>query len=308
MTTNTAESVNTNLSADQSGADQQNPLVNFDTSEADGILGGTLDVPSAPVEQQTTPPAQDQSKGLQLTPDQINQIRTQLQQGQQPVVQEQQQEAGPSYSDTYTAANAKFKEQTGLDFGAAIDEYMMATVGMPLKQTIETVQGMSDYINQRQSVDQIEIATQELRTAWGNNYDAYMQLAREEYDKLPQSTAKQFNLKKSLNSAQGAKFLLLQALYNRGGNVGVASTSNYNPFASPSPVSAVTNGNQPQLRMSQILAMNDAQYQSPEVQRALSMGAGRGYIDDINVASGINPMNQNSSLGSPVNPSQVMLG
>lgn len=317
----TQQSVNTNVPADpQQSTGQQNPLpklnFNFDTSEADAILGGieTQQTPPQVQQQQQQQPAQQQTQQqVQLTPDQISSLRQQLQVQQQVPNQQQSQTSTDTtdltYSDSYINANSKFKEQTGLDFGAAIDEYMVATVGMPLKETIQTVQDMSAYINQRQQTDVIEQATTELRTDWGNNYDAYMKIARDEYDKLPQQTAQQYQFKQSLNNAQGAKLLLAQALQNQGANTAVARTPvQYNPFNAPSPAATVANGHQPQLRMSEILSMNDQQYNSAQVQQALALGAGKGYIDDVTGVTAQTVPIQGSQQGTFVNPSQMMLG
>lgn len=276
------QTVNQNTAATDS---IDNPLSNFDTSEADAVLAG-IPVESAAQtvkqslagETQTEQPPQQ----IQFTPEQIEVLRQQLNVNQatdplqQPV--DSQQAIVPNYSEAYTAANGKFKESTGLEFGQAIDEYMVATVGTNLKDTIGLVQSMSQYISERQGHDAIEQSTNELRGVWGNNFDANMQLARAEFDKLPEQTQEQKAFKKSLNNSQGAQLLLARALQN-GQNTAVARTPvQYNPFSSQSPQNAlVTNGNQPQLRMSEILQMTDAQYRSEEVQQKLRLGV----IDDI---------------------------
>lgn len=278
--TKTQETVNQNTAA------QDDPLVNFDTSEADAVLSGLpTDSPAQSVPQnmpgeQTQQPEQKQ---LQFTPEQIASIRQQLGVTAQPNLQQpvdDQQATVPQYTEQYTQANSKFKDSTGLEFGQAIDEYMTAVVGTNLKDTIELVQSMSSYIKQRQSHDVIEQATNELRGEWGNNFDANMQLARAEFDKLPEKTTQQKQFKQSLNNSAGAKLLLAQALQNPSNNAVARTAVQYNPFSSQSPQNAlVTNGNQPQLRMSDVMKMSDAQYNSLEVQQKLQLGV----VDDIGI-------------------------
>ena len=312
---NPNQSVNTNVAADQQ---TQQTRLNFDTSEADAVLGGA-DVPTVAetvpqqAEQQQVP-QQTQQQQVQFTPEQIAQIRQELAARQQIPQQTQQQvpqqptEQVINYSDNYVTANAKFKEQTGLDFGQAIDEYMQAVVGMPLKETIQTVQDMSSYINKRQELDQVQIVSEQLRSEWGNNYDSFLKIASAEFDKLPQQTPQQLAFKKSfINNPEGAKFLLQRALQSQGTNtVAARAPVQYNPYNAPSPMSAVTNGNQPQLRMSEILSMTDAQYGSPQVQRALDQGPNVGYIDDVGLSAAYQVPQQ--QYGAIAQPSQMMLG
>lgn len=303
-----AESVNTNLSGNQQGADKLDLNINFDTSEADSILGGVDVIPSPQQQvQQSEQPQQTQQQQTQFTPEQINTLRQQLQ-AQPQTPQETQQPEGIVYSDNFINANTKFKEQTGLDFGAAIDEYMKSTVGMPLKETIEVVQSMSEYINQRQQIDVIEQANNELKSEWGQNYQTYIDIARAEYDKLPQETQQQVQFKQSLNNAQGAKLLLAKALQNQGTGTAMARMPvQYNPLNTPSPTSTVTHGQQPQLRLSEILQMTDAQYAANNVDYYLSLGAGKGYIDDVNSPQQMTPL-QGVVNGRTIQPSQMMLG
>lgn len=263
-------------------AEAPDPLANFDTSEADSVLSGLpSESPAETITQETQEqPAQQQEQ--KFTPEQVESIRSQLalnKQLEQP--KDDQQAVVPTYTEQFTQANTKFKESTGLEFGQAIDEYMVSTVGTNLKDTIELVQSMSSYISERQGHDAIEASTAELRGTWGNNFDANMQLARAEFDKLPEQTPQQKAFKSSLNNSAGANLLLAQALQNSGQNTAVARTPvQYNPFSSQSPQNTVvTNGNQPQLRMSEIMKMSDAQYGSVEVQQRLQLGV----LDDIGV-------------------------
>lgn len=315
---NPNQSVNTNVAADQQAQQTQETRLNFDTSEADALLGGA-DVPTVAetvpqqTQQQQVPQQTQQQQQVQFTPEQIAQIRQQLGVQQQvpqqtQVLQQQPTEQAINYSDNYVAANAKFKEQTGLDFGQAIDEYMQAVVGMPLKETIQTVQDMSSYINKRQELDQVQIVSEQLRSEWGNNYDSFLKIASAEFDKLPQQTPQQLAFKKSfINNPEGAKFLLDRALQSQGTNtVAARAPVQYNPYNAPSPMSAVTNGNQPQLRMSEILSMTDAQYGSPQVQRALDQGPNVGYIDDVGLSAAYQVPQQ--QYGTIAQPSQMMLG
>lgn len=261
--------------ADSVQPNTQTTVPLFDTSEADAILSGVDPTPDSTVveaspttaEQQTEQQSQQQNQ-LSVTEQIRQELKTQL------GIKEESNTDGVEYSQDYITANEKFKDSTGLDFGAAIDQYMQAQVGMGLKDTIETVQQMSSYINQRQTLDAIDQQKIELQSEWGSNFDTYFQLAQDQYSKLSD------DLKSKVDAlgAEGARMLLAKSLSTGIPNKGVASTPLSQLKSMTSPQRTVTVGQQPMLRHSEIVKMPKDQYYSREVQEALMTG---NYIKDI---------------------------
>lgn len=266
--------VNANLAASQASAVETVPS-SFDTSEADNILSGLEPGTVAPtvVPQQVTEPVtsqETQQAAPTLTTEQLEALRAQL----APTTTEESPKSEYTFSDDYVSADAKFKETTGLDLGTAIDKYMQGRFGVSLEDAVQSVQYTSTYVQQRQGLDQVDQATSQLKATWGNNYDVYINLAKEEYAKLPEG-----DLKKSLDNAQGAQLLLDRALLNKNNPTGLARspvTPSANNFGTAP--KNVTVGQQPTLRSSQLLNMSDAEFYSPDIQNAIMSGL---VFDDI---------------------------
>lgn len=255
-------------------SDQQSTVL-FDTSEADAILGGATPNESTPVDQIGIIPLEEDKpsddKNFQLTPENIASLRKELGLDDNAPAPT---EDGVQFGQDYVDANEKFKASTGLNFGDAIDKYMQATVGMDLKSTIETVQQMSAYINKRQGLDAIDQQKLELQGEWGTNFDTYFQLAQQQYSTLSDDVKQKIDAL----GTEGAKLLLDRALRTTNVPQIVA-----NPFgtlrSSTSPQQTVTVGQQPTLRLSEIIRMPPEKYNSSEVQQALATG---NFIRDIN--------------------------
>jgi hypothetical protein len=157
----------------------------------------------------------------------------------------------------YSEFADSFKAVMGVDPKQAFTQY---------RDMVTTTQAMAEEVKNVYS--QVSLLKQEmrLRQEWGSDYDTNLQRVRSYYAKLPRT------MQAALSDDNGA--LLIWRSLN--------GESSIKDRTAPGVVKGrrATSTGQPKLKYSQILAMNDKQYNSPAVQQALATG---NFIRDVQV-------------------------